>query len=196
MRDLDETDREILRLLLDDARRPYSDIAEHVGLSPPAVSDRIDRLSDLGVIRRFTIDLDRSLLRRGTPVLVSLTVPHGDAERVAAALSGRDAVEHVFRTADGEVIFQGLVEEPSVSTFLDELADDVIVRDVDVELLADHRWSPDLGEATLALACAECDNTVTAEGETARIDGSVYHFCCGSCERNFRDRFETLQGRA
>ncbi|MFC6725497.1 Lrp/AsnC family transcriptional regulator, partial [Halobium palmae] len=60
MRDLDDTDREILRLLLANARRPYSDIAEHVGLSAPAVSDRVERLQELGVVRGFTLDLDRS----------------------------------------------------------------------------------------------------------------------------------------
>ncbi|MFB6083699.1 MAG: Lrp/AsnC family transcriptional regulator, partial [Halorientalis sp.] len=47
MRGLDETDREILDILLSDGRRPYSDIAEAVDLSPPAVSDRIDRLQEL-----------------------------------------------------------------------------------------------------------------------------------------------------
>ena len=40
MRDIDDTDRELLRLLLEDARRPYSELAEAVDLSPPAVSDR------------------------------------------------------------------------------------------------------------------------------------------------------------
>jgi DNA-binding Lrp family transcriptional regulator len=47
MRDLDETDLEILQLLLSDARRPYSDIAETVGLSAPAVSDRVSRLREI-----------------------------------------------------------------------------------------------------------------------------------------------------
>ncbi len=39
MRDLDETDLEILQLLMSNARRPYSDIADIVSLSAPAVSD-------------------------------------------------------------------------------------------------------------------------------------------------------------
>ena len=62
MRDIDDTDRELLRLLLEDARRPYSELAEAVDLSPPAVSDRVDRLVELGVIERFTLGLDRSRL--------------------------------------------------------------------------------------------------------------------------------------
>ena len=87
MRDLDEVDRRILRLLLEDARRPYSDIAEHVDLSPPAVSDRIDRLREMGVIERFTVEIDRSRLRNGTPVLVHVSVDPTDARSVASALA-------------------------------------------------------------------------------------------------------------
>ncbi len=51
MRNLDETDLEILELLTEDARRPYKEIAEQVGLTPPAVSDRTSRLEDQGIIQ-------------------------------------------------------------------------------------------------------------------------------------------------
>ncbi|MFW6449287.1 MAG: Lrp/AsnC family transcriptional regulator, partial [Halobacteriota archaeon] len=56
MSDLDDLDLEILELLIDDARRPYSDIADAVDVSGPTVSDLVDRLVDRGVIRRFTVD--------------------------------------------------------------------------------------------------------------------------------------------
>lgn len=42
MRDLDETDMEILSMLAADSRRPFSEIGEEIGLSGPAVSGRID----------------------------------------------------------------------------------------------------------------------------------------------------------
>ena len=41
MRGLDDTDREILRLLLENGRKPYREIASAVDLSAPAVSDRV-----------------------------------------------------------------------------------------------------------------------------------------------------------
>jgi len=44
-----------------------------------------------------------------------------------------------------------------------------------------------------ALTCAECSNTVDSEGETARIDGEVYHFCCPSCLSQFRERYQRLE---
>jgi DNA-binding Lrp family transcriptional regulator len=193
MRDLDEADRIILRLLLEDARRPYSDIAQHVDLSPPAVSDRIDRLRDIGVIRGFTVDIDRSYLSEGTPVLVRLRLPPTSAPEAAAALADLDAVEHVFRTADGTITLKAAVRNQDVTELLADAVPTEDVADLRVELLAETRWSPDVGDATLALSCAECGNAVTSEGTTASLDGTRYHFCCSSCEDVFRRRFAELE---
>jgi len=46
MRGFDDTDRELLALLQEDARCPYSELADAVGLLAPAVSDRIERLQE------------------------------------------------------------------------------------------------------------------------------------------------------
>ncbi len=196
MRDLDDTDRQILRLLLADARRPYSDIADHVGLSPPAVSDRIDRLRELGVIRSFTVDIDRSVLRDGVPVLIDIDVPPGETAHVHEGLRGLDAVEHTFETADGHVVVQTSVVDGDVNGLLAEAIDVDLVRDIDVRLLKGSDWTPSLGDASLALTCAECENTVTAEGESSRFGGDLYHFCCNSCLDQFADRFERFESGA
>lgn len=51
MHDLDATDLEILELLMSDARRPWSDIAEIVDLTPPAVSDSVARLQEVALLK-------------------------------------------------------------------------------------------------------------------------------------------------
>lgn len=194
MRTLDETDREILRLLLADARRPYRDIAQQVGLSAPAVSDRVERLQEIGVIDSFTVTLDRSLLREGARVLVTVSL-EPDADLDVQAMSEHDSVEHAFVTAAGDLVFVAILSDGDVGPLVAELfaAETAEIRDLDVELLADSSWSPTLGTAELAIECVECDNTVTREGESARFDGKLYHFCCGSCLANFEERYERLQ---
>jgi len=196
MRDFDDTDRRILQLLLEDARRPFSDIADHVGLSAPAVSDRVDRLRDLGVIRGFTVDVDRSTIRSGTATLIELDVDPAAASSVAASLRGTAGIEHVFETADAGVLAKATVADGDVVGFLDERIDLAAVRDVDVRLLRSAEWTPSVGDATLALTCAECDNTVTSEGESARIGGDRYQFCCENCLEAFRERYERLEADA
>lgn len=193
MRGLDETDREILDILLEDGRSSYSDIAAAVDLSPPAVSDRIDRLQEIGVVRRFTVDIDRSILEEGVPVLVDLRVRPGRAEAVADALSAADAVEHVFRTADERVVATTTVPDGDVRGMLADAVEMDALDGYDVDLLADTAWSPRMADAEFAPECAECGNTVDAEGETADLDGSTYHFCCPSCESQFVERYEELR---
>ncbi|WP_136715508.1 winged helix-turn-helix transcriptional regulator [Halorientalis salina] len=193
MRGLDDTDREILSLLLDDGRRPYSDIAERVDLSPPAVSDRIDRLEELGLLRGFTVDIDRSMLREGVPVLVDVQVEPGNAEAVRSALSAGEITEHVFATADERVVATATVPEADVQSLLESTVDVEAVVSYEVDLLTDRSWTPSIGDAELAASCAECGNTVTTEGETARLDGTRYQFCCSSCKSRFVDQFEELR---
>src|SRR5260221_232086 len=55
---LDDLDRRILDILVDDARISLKDLAQRVDLSSPSVSDRLRRLEERGVIRAFTVDID------------------------------------------------------------------------------------------------------------------------------------------
>ncbi|MFO7834970.1 MAG: AsnC family transcriptional regulator [Halohasta sp.] len=192
MRELDDTDRTIIRLLLENARRPYSELADHVDLSAPAVADRIDRLETLGVIEGFTLELDRSMLHGGTEVLVDLAVDPGRTDAVAEALGGHDRIEHQYVTADARIVVHATLGPGGVDDLLEEVETDRL-REIDVRLLSDASWTPRLGEAQLAVDCDECGNAVTSEGESAVIDGTRYHFCCGSCLANFEERFEELQ---
>jgi DNA-binding Lrp family transcriptional regulator len=51
---LDDVDRQILRELQDDGRISLAELSRRVSLSAPAVSERIRRLQDAGVITGYT----------------------------------------------------------------------------------------------------------------------------------------------
>jgi DNA-binding Lrp family transcriptional regulator len=55
---MDETDRVIVALLRENARRSYQDIGRRVHLSAPAVKRRVDRLEQAGVILGYTAIVD------------------------------------------------------------------------------------------------------------------------------------------
>jgi DNA-binding Lrp family transcriptional regulator len=195
MRDLDEIDLEILQLLLANARRPYSDIADVVGLSPPAVSDRVARLQEMGVINRFTLDVDRSQLRGGTPVLITLEIVSAapDVASIEADLLDDGAVEHVFTTAEADLIIYARVPDTDIASWLAGIIDASALEDFEVTLLTGAEWSPDVGGTEFALTCAQCGNTVDSEGTATRIDGELYQFCCPSCEARFTEKHDRLQ---
>lgn len=64
MKNLDEKDKRILEMLIEDSRRPYKDIAELLAeegmpLSESTVRKRIVKLQEDGVIEKFTIKVCR-----------------------------------------------------------------------------------------------------------------------------------------
>ena len=61
MKNLDEKDKRILEMLLEDSRRPYHDIAAdvNVNLSESTVRKRVIKLQEEGVIEKFTIKICR-----------------------------------------------------------------------------------------------------------------------------------------
>jgi len=189
MRTLDETDMEILSLLAEDARRSFSSIGEEVELSGPAVSGRVTRLEESGVIEGFTVDVNREHLRAGVPVFVRFDNGPAAVDELRDCLADADGVEHVFVTAEGKVWFHGRTEGASVRQWVESLLDGVSTTEYAVTLVDEAEWTPSLDGTEFAVTCVECGNTVDSEGESARIDDAVYHFCCSSCRSQFEERY-------
>jgi Lrp/AsnC family transcriptional regulator, leucine-responsive regulatory protein len=69
---MDTTDRQILALLVEDGRRTYDDIAQHVALSAPAIKRRVDKLRRQGALQGFTAVIDHTALGDHTEALLEL----------------------------------------------------------------------------------------------------------------------------
>ena len=54
---MDDTDRELLRVLSLDARRPAAELARELGVSRATVQNRIEKLKNSGIIKGFTVEL-------------------------------------------------------------------------------------------------------------------------------------------
>ncbi len=98
--ELDASDRTILDLLIENARRTLGDIGARVGLSAPAVKRRIDRLEAAGVILGYTTRVDHAKLGRALEAFTELRFS-GDARVDAIANIAGDIpeVEAVFTIA-------------------------------------------------------------------------------------------------
>ena len=64
---LDAVDWKLLALLQEDARRSFSRLGRAVGLSPPAVAERVRRLEEAGVLTGYHAAVDPA--RVGKPIL-------------------------------------------------------------------------------------------------------------------------------
>jgi len=196
MVELDDTDLNILELLAEDSRRPYSEIADRVGVSPPTVSDRVDRLEELGVIERFTLDIDRSALRDGVGVLVDIHLEPGAEREVLEELAAVECVQHVFATADAHVVAKATVDETEIHSVLtDAVGTDRIV-EYDVRLLVESAFQPHIDGPGVDVACEECGTTIEGEGVTADVDGTSRQFCSSACRTAYEEHLETIKQSA
>ncbi len=70
--DLDALDRQILRLLAEDGRRSYTDLARETGLSTSAAHQRVRRLEQRGAITGYAATLDP--IATGLPLTAFISI--------------------------------------------------------------------------------------------------------------------------
>ena len=90
--ELDAIDRRILRILSQDGRSSYQAIADEVGLSRPAVMERVKRLEETGHILGYRVQLDRA--KAGLPVTAFVAVRYGSSDYVGDEPRMREMEKH------------------------------------------------------------------------------------------------------
>jgi Lrp/AsnC family transcriptional regulator, leucine-responsive regulatory protein len=85
--ELDESDRRLIEALDRNARTSIADLARLIGLSPQSTSDRVKRLEDLGVVTRFTVQLDPAALGLGIGAYIRVRPAMGELQRVSQLLA-------------------------------------------------------------------------------------------------------------
>ena len=94
---LDPTDQALVRLLQQDGRRPYTQLAKEVGLSEAAVRQRVQRLLDQGTMQIVAVT-DPLQLGLARQAMIMIRV-EGDVRAVADRLEQIDEVDYLVLTA-------------------------------------------------------------------------------------------------
>jgi Lrp/AsnC family transcriptional regulator for asnA, asnC and gidA len=94
---LDAVSKGIIEQLQQDGRRSYAEIGKAVGLSEAAVRQRVQKLTDAGVMQVVAVT-DPMQLGFYRQAMVGIRVT-GDTARVAERLGTLDAVDYVVLTA-------------------------------------------------------------------------------------------------
>lgn len=192
-RELDEVDLKLLDMLAKDGRRPWSDLADEVGLSPPAVSDRINRLREQGVIRQFTVDIDRLKLQNRTPVFVRFDTRPTAVDDLFEEVIQLEGVENAFKMFDGTIFVHGNAPGNNPKEWLYSGIDMERVDNIEINMLEQYERRLDLERAEFSLPCAECGNTVGSQGLSVKLNGDTVSFCCPSCKSAYEERLEQYQ---
>ena len=105
VRPLDDTDRALLRALVDDARVSNKDLAEKVGIAQSTCLTRVRALREAGVIRGYHADVDPKALGHDLQAMIAIRLQahaRGAMAQFATELSRRPEVLDVYFVAGAD----------------------------------------------------------------------------------------------
>ena len=109
---LDKTDIRILKLLANDSRISYAEIAREVHLSRMAVRERVMKMLEEGIIERFTVQLNSKKVGLNTPVFLQVKAVPNKLDDVANALVEYSQIESIYAmTGKNELYADAFVED-------------------------------------------------------------------------------------
>lgn len=120
---LDEKDEKILKFLMEDGKRSYSEIARKMGLTEAAIRKRIKKLEEKKVIRGYSVKVDARYLGYNAVSIVGINTEPEDMLKVARQLVEKDWAKSVMLTSGDHMI---LVEvwaknNEELNKFVDEI---------------------------------------------------------------------------
>ena len=113
VRKLDETDRKIIEILQEDGRISMKDLGKLIGLTSPAVSERIKRLENCGIISGYKAIINPDALGRNIKAFIHISLPGSQsyAEFLENAKSDPRIVECHHITGDDCSLLKVLVSD-------------------------------------------------------------------------------------
>jgi Lrp/AsnC family leucine-responsive transcriptional regulator len=111
---IDENDLKIIEILTKNARSSLREIAAVVNLSPSSIRNRMERLVDIGVIKKYTLELDHRKLGFEVQVVTLITSKPGESNSIYRKLSKYSEISNVFRTP-GPANFICMVQVKDIS---------------------------------------------------------------------------------
>lgn len=91
---LDETGWHILEALQDNARLSYSELGQRVGLSSPAVAERVRRMEDAGIITGYRAEINTAKI--GYPITAVIRISNSPGERCTRFSASAQAIPEVL----------------------------------------------------------------------------------------------------
>ncbi|WP_058366022.1 Lrp/AsnC family transcriptional regulator [Haloparvum sedimenti] len=135
---MDDLDRQILSILRRDARTPYTEIAERVGTSEGTVRNRVDRMTEEGVIERFTVTTRTGNVKAMIEISVQMNV---DTSAVGERMTDWAEVDFVWQVSGEEdiVLIVDAVDTRAVNDLISQAREMEEVKSTKTRLILDER---------------------------------------------------------
>ncbi|HUL39645.1 MAG TPA: winged helix-turn-helix transcriptional regulator, partial [Methanomassiliicoccales archaeon] len=197
---LDETDLMILKVLQDNGRLSYRQIADKVKVSVPTISNKIANLEKARVIRGYSAILDPDRLGE-TSVMITVKARPSDLKGVGETLAKDEHVRGAFLLSNCRLLLSCTFPEThQVNDFINRLGQVTEIIDYDVgsvigAIRDDPRAIVSSGLSTV-LECAYCKVPFRGPGVKLKLDGKEYHVCCPVCAKGLQDKYDKIKEKA
>ncbi len=198
MIELDNLDVKILTHLQGNSRKSFQEIAKACLTSVPTVTSRVDRMLEMGVIRRFTIDIDNSKLGITEAILIVNAKP-GAVGRIIEELKGLEEVKELYVTSDSDVAIisrvAGDMQRILAIQDMINLTDVNNIRIISIKSSFIKDSNIPLASSSITLTCSFCDKKVAGDAVRKKFDDKDYFFCCNTCKGEFEKKYTKLQAK-
>lgn len=99
---LDDIDRNILKQLQQDARTSYAELGRRVGLTTPAVIERVRKLEDAGIILGYRAEIDTSKVGLPITAFVRMSISGVDYSHIIEVAQESNEVLECHRGTGGD----------------------------------------------------------------------------------------------
>jgi DNA-binding Lrp family transcriptional regulator len=121
LNNIDSFDEKIIKILQNDARKPFVEIANTIGLSESAVRRRVKNLIDNNIIRKFTIEINNS--EKTSAITLISVASSSDTSTVTSKLLNLEGVDVIYEIT-GQYDIAAIISAPAISeinSYIDEV---------------------------------------------------------------------------
>lgn len=99
---IDDIDRKLLKELQEDARLSYAELGRRVGLTTPAVIERVRKLEDAGVITGYRAEIDTAKVGLPITAFVRMSITGVDYSHIIEVAEQSNEVLECHRGTGGD----------------------------------------------------------------------------------------------
>lgn len=120
---LDTLNWKILKCLQQNARQTNTEISKQVGMSSPAVSERIRKMEDAGIIENYNTKVSPLMLGYQFKAIITLRAFMGKLKPFLTKVKSYDEVINCYRiTGDENIVMEViLTDQKHLEKFIDQL---------------------------------------------------------------------------
>jgi DNA-binding Lrp family transcriptional regulator len=194
---LDKIDVKILSALQKDARRSFRELAKELEISTPTISNKVNTLENLKVIKGYQADISADSLSEVSVILI-IKCNLSNIDEVAEKLKKLENATEVFILTSSRIFMKvTLLNSTEVNDFLSDLTKiENIIEYEYYSIINTLKESPRAiirENLSITLNCYYCKKPMHDEPVKIKLDGKMHYLCCNTCTKEYKKKYKELK---